>query len=353
MKVLVIASHSGGHISPAIAFCESLKDKDKQVQINFVTTKGQIEKKLLDDSFQYLFFERKRITILNILYFFSLFINAHILIKKLEPNLVVGFGGYLSIPFIICAHFKKIPNFIHEQNKKIGLANWFLAKFSDKIVFTFPDTQFDDRIKNKALILGIPLRKELIQLDKKESRRYLGLDTERFTILVMGGSQGSTKINTQIIQVLKDKEFYDSQVIHITGFFDYERITQEYENLNIKYLIFPFAKNMQYLFSACDIVISRAGANTIAEIITFKIPSIMIPYPYAKQHQLDNAHFLSDNDAAILIEDRFCSSEILKEKILYFKNNPARLNQMSRILNTINIADNSARIVELALNFAK
>ncbi|MBL7197724.1 MAG: UDP-N-acetylglucosamine--N-acetylmuramyl-(pentapeptide) pyrophosphoryl-undecaprenol N-acetylglucosamine transferase [Candidatus Omnitrophica bacterium] len=353
MRVLVVASHSAGHIWPAIAFCQGLRDKNSDVNINFISTDGKIEKRLLNNNFNSIFFRRTKITILTSFNLIALFFRARALIKKLRPNLIVGFGGYLSIPFIICAHLQKIPNFIHEQNFDIGLANWFLTKFSDKIIFSFPNTHISDKLKNKAFFLGFPLRKELRRLDKKEARSHFGLDSDRFTLLVMGGSQGSSKINTQIINALKDKDFEEVQIIHIAGLFDYKRVEQEYKDINIKHRIFPFLDCMDYAFSSCDLAICRAGAGTIAEIVALRVPSILIPYPYAKQHQLDNAHFLSNKNAAILIEDGSSCEAILREKIIDLKNNSDRLRQISQALSTINISDARREMAELAFCLAR
>lgn len=355
MRVLVVASHSGGHISPAIAFCQGLRDKNSDTEINFISTDGEIERKLLNNNFGFkaIFFKRKKITILNSFNLIFMFFRTGTLLRKLKPNLVVGFGGYLSIPFIICAHFQRVPNFIHEQNVKVGLANLFLARFTDKIIFSFPSTQISDKLKNKSLILGIPLRKELMPLDKKEARNYFGLDTDRFTILITGGSQGSSRINYQISKVLKDKAFSEVQIIHITGYLDYEKVIKEYKNLKIKYRIFSFFDRMNYAYSACDVVVCRAGAGTIAEIIAFGVPSILVPYPYAKYHQLDNARFLVDKNAAILIEDKFCCESILKEKIIDLKDNPAKLEKIAKAINEIKMFDSRREMSELAFQLAR
>ena len=353
MKILVVASHSGGHILPAIAFCQGLKDRDNDTKISFVTTDGQIEKRLLNNNFNPIFFKRKKITILTSYSLLVLFFRAWTLLNRLKPNLVVGFGGYLSIPFILCAYLLRIPNFIHEQNMKMGTANRVLAKFSHRIIFSFPNTRISDKLKNKALILGNPLRKVIKRLSKEEAMRYFDFDINKFTILVTGGSQGSSRINTQFIRVLKGSKISDTQVIHLTGMLDYNRAKEEYKDWGIKYKIYPFFEQMQYAFSACDLVICRAGATMIAEIMALRIPSILIPYPYARLHQLDNADFLISKKAAVLIEDRFLSESILTEKIISLKNSPDKLKQISKALDTINISNAREQMVELAFNLAQ
>jgi len=347
MRVCVVASHSGGHILPAVAFCQGLKDKYCNVDIKFITTDGNIEKQILGKYFDVIFFKKKSINLLTSYNLLILFFKAQSLINKLKPDLVVGFGGYLSVPFIISASLFKIPNFIHEQNVRLGLANWFLLRFTDKIILSFPNTNINECIRNKSLYLGLPLRKELIKIKKEEARRYFGLDEKCFTILVMGGSQGSYKINKNMVEVLRDKNISGVQIIHLIGSFEYEHFVKEYSNLDIKYKLFKFLDRMEYAFGAADLVVSRAGANTIAEFIAMQLPSILIPYPYAKLHQYDNARFLVDREAAVLIEDKILDKATLRDMILNFKNHPERLSRISENLSKINIPDARNKMADL------
>ncbi|MFC1708545.1 undecaprenyldiphospho-muramoylpentapeptide beta-N-acetylglucosaminyltransferase [Candidatus Omnitrophota bacterium] len=352
MRVLVVASHSAGHIWPAIAFCQGMKHKDRDTRIDFISTDGELERRLLTNKFNSVsFLKKEKITILTICNLIVLILRARSIINKQKPDLIVGFGGYLSISFIICAHFLKIPNFIHEQNFTMGLANRFLAKITDQVIFSFPNSQISDKLNSKALFFGFPIRKEMKLLDKQEARRRFDLDSNRFTLLVTGGSQGSVSINNQVLSFLKDADLKQIQVIHIAGLSDYERIEQEYRNLGIKNSVLGFVDNMSYAFSACDLAVCRAGAGTIAEIVALRIPSILIPYPYAKKHQLANASFLSDKNAAVLIEDKDTCKAALKEQIIDLMNNSDKLKQLSCALSEINLPDARERLVELAFNF--
>jgi len=351
MRVLVVASHSAGHILPAIAFCQGLEQQNRDTDINFVTTDGELERRLLNNIKPVLFFKKDKLTILNSYKLIKLTLCASSMIKKIKPNLIVGFGGYLSIPFIICAYLKNIPNFIHEQNFDMGLANKFLARLSDQVIFSFPNSQISDKLKNKALFLGLPLRKEIKIIDKKEALSHFDLNSDKFTLLVMGGSQGAVKINSRIIDVLRDSKLREIQIIHISGPFDYKRVEEEYKGLSIEYRIFPFIDRINYALSACDLVVCRAGAGTIAEVVALRKPSILIPYPFAKQHQLNNARFLSEKHAAILVRDEDCSSSVLREEIINLKNNSDELEQMSQALKAIDMPDARRSIAGLAFNF--
>ncbi|MDD5292412.1 MAG: undecaprenyldiphospho-muramoylpentapeptide beta-N-acetylglucosaminyltransferase [Candidatus Omnitrophica bacterium] len=352
MKIFVVASHSGGHILPAVAFCQGLKDKDESVSIKFITTDGRVEREIIKDKFDTVFLKKKRISLLTAYNLLGLFFQARSLIKKFKPDFIAGFGGYLSVPFIMCANFLGIPNFIHEQNVRLGLANRLLSGFADKIIFSFPNTRISDRIKNKSLFLGLPLRKELKRIGRQEARRYFGLDEKCFTILVIGGSQGSYKINTQILEFLKDKGVCGIQTIHLAGYFKYEHFEREYGNLNVRHKLFAFLDRMDCAFSAADLVISRAGANTIAELVAMQAPAILVPYPYAKLHQLDNARFLVDRGAAVLIEDKLLDKRILKELIINFKDNPDKLERMSQALSSIKLSDARNKMAELTWGMA-
>jgi UDP-N-acetylglucosamine--N-acetylmuramyl-(pentapeptide) pyrophosphoryl-undecaprenol N-acetylglucosamine transferase len=348
MRVLVVASHSAGHIWPAVAFCQGLRDKDSAIDINFISTKGEIESKVLGDNFNPILFKKEKIGILNAYSLIPLFSKAGELIDKLKPDLIVGFGGYLSIPFVICAHLRKIPNFIHEQNYVMGLANKFLAKFSDRIVFSFPNLSLISKLKHRALFLGLPLRKEIRRIDKNVSLNYFGLDNNRFTLLVTGGSQGSVNINTHVINLLRNNYFSDIQVIHITGLFDYERVKKEYSAINVKHKILPFLDEMEHAFNACDLAICRAGAGTIAEIIFLGVPVILVPYPFAKSHQLENASFLCDKGAAVLIKNEDLDESKLKEKVIDLRNNSDKLRGITDKLKELNIYKAREDMADLA-----
>jgi len=349
MKVIVVASHSGGHISPAIAFCQNLKKRDTHVDIVFVTTDGEVEKSILGDQFKTLFFKKERIALLNSYKLLGLYFRCAKIINKEKPDLVVGFGGYLSVPFIIDASFKRINNFIHEQNREVGLANKFLANFAKIIITTFPDTKICKRLQHKIKPLGIPVREEVRRISKEEARSFFGFDSDLFVVLVLGGSQGARKINNAMLELSKSWDLFKLGVIHITGPNDYERIFRRYETGKIKYKVFSLFNRMEYAYSAVDLAVCRAGASTMAEIAKLRLPAIFVPYPYAKQHQTSNARFLSDKGAAILVDDDCCAGQTLKEKIVELKNNAEALKAISQKLEVVEIEDRNNRIVELAI----
>ena len=199
-----------------------------------------------------------------------MFFRARRLIKILKPDLVVSFGGYLGIPFIICAHFARVPNFIHEQNIRLGRANRFLVRFTDKVIFSFSNSQINNKIKDKALILGLPLRKELKKLDKIEAKRYFGFNPESFIILVMGGSQGSSKINAKIIIKV---------IFGMTGF-----IEQKIDNFSCREMGFYQGQLVVYVIGSDDPDYLDVSAGHQIEnkmvplIVSQKVRKIVYPF---------------------------------------------------------------------------
>lgn len=335
MKVVVVASHSGGHVCPAVAFCQGLRERESDTAITFITTDGEIERSLVDTAFHPLYYKREKLTVFTAYKLIALFLNAKTLFQRLKPDVVAGFGGYLSIPFILAAYYYKIPSFIHEQNVTLGSANRFLTRFANKIILSFPQSNGTIAHKEKTFVLGLPLRKELKKADRQQARHYFGFDAQKFILLVVGGSQGSMRINTELVKALKEIDSADIGIIHSTGFLDYERTLKEYEDIKMEKRVVPFIERMDYAMSACDLMISRAGAGTIAEIIFMKTPALLIPYPHAKQHQLDNARFLRNNNAALLMTEEGFDVRVLKEKIIALKNNRRELAQLSASLEMV------------------
>ncbi|MFH1640975.1 MAG: glycosyltransferase, partial [Candidatus Omnitrophota bacterium] len=222
-------------------------------------------------------------------------------------------------------------NLIHEQNVVCGRANRLLLRFADKIAVSFPETsEYLERYRKKIVVTGNPMRKDLSRIDKNKALDYFSFDKKKFTILVMGGSQGSHRVNTAFLKaVSKIPDKSRLQVIHLSGAEDYGSLKEAYKGLNINAELFGFLASMQYAYSACDLVLSRAGATTISEIIFYRLPAIIIPYPFAYQHQLDNAKILEKKGLAIIIQDEALDNiDGLKRALEGFVNDSDRIKMM-------------------------
>lgn len=353
MKILIACSGSGGHVFPALAFAEYL-NKQENAEILFLQTqKENIDRLIIEKGFKLVPFTLANVSfssaIQGILSVFKLFfsaINSLIIIFKIKPDIVIGFGGYHSGPTLLAAHFLGFPTIIHEQNVLPGKANQLLSKFVDKVAISFEESR--NYFKAKRIVLtGCPLRSEVMGVATEEARTRYNFTEDKFTILVMGGSQGSHNINLKFLEAISSLNKNDKlQIIHITGSKDCELVRKEYSRLKLNSLVFAFLKEIGYAYRLADVVIARAGASTISEIIALKIPAIIIPYPFARKHQSANAEVLVDAGAAILLDDEKLTSELLSEKILTLISDKDRLNQMRQglyNLKILNAAENLSR----------
>lgn len=337
MRVLVVTGASGGHIFPALSFLDTLKDKHENIDTLLVVPKRAREVRIPLDSYivKYISISPVKLSFnfrnfVAILRLFKGSLESIFIMFGYRPDIVVGFGAIDCVPLLLLAWIFRVKTIIHEQNVLPGRANRLLARFTDRIAISFEETKeyFSD-FKKKIVLTGNPLRRELKMIDKVNALSFFGLKEDKLTILVMGGSQGSQRINAgflKAISVLRDTS--KLQAIHITGIKDYELIKDGYKDLNVDSRVFGFLNAMQYAYSACDLVISRAGATSIAEIIFFGLPAILIPYPYAYKHQLNNARALERKGCAFIIKDEELDKNILMDRIELLMDNPEKLKSM-------------------------
>jgi len=337
MRILVAAGSSGGHIFPALAFLESLRLKLPEAETLLILPEknavSRIQAGAQKVSYTCISPFKLRPGFKNVvgLYNFlkgswqSLFI-----ILSFRPDLVVGFGSLASVPAVLLAWLFRIKVVIHEQNVIPGRANKLSAIFADRIAVSFPKTQeYFSKYRNKTAVTGNPLRKEMVILKKNKALDFFGFHPQKFTVLVVGGSQGSSSINDAFIKAVSGLSLKDKlQVIHISGAQDYESIKQRYQGSGIEVRVFAFLKQMQYAYSAADLALSRAGATTITELMLFQLPAIILPYPHAYQHQLANARILENAGCALIIEERRLDNDGLRLEMERLMNNRDRLESM-------------------------
>lgn len=326
-KIAIACGGTGGHIYPGIAIAERLRSLD--IEPFFITGKSGLERRLIKG---FKIFEipisywKRRIVSLNTLQsifsnLFSFFLSFFILLKE-KPKVIVGMGGYPSFPPVLASFFLGIKRIIHEQNARMGLANRLLSKIATKIAISYEDTELAPK---RAIFTGCPIREKIGKISRKDGFSFFSLEDKK-TILVMGGSQGSTKINDVILEVIP--HLLQFQILWITGEKGYQKIECKMQNV----LLFPFIYEMEYAYACADIVIGRAGAVSIAEIRRCGIPAILIPYPHSKDmHQLKNASALKD--AIVITEDRLTKENLQDaiEKIKDKKRSPIDVKSLERI----------------------
>ncbi|MDR1928607.1 MAG: UDP-N-acetylglucosamine--N-acetylmuramyl-(pentapeptide) pyrophosphoryl-undecaprenol N-acetylglucosamine transferase [Endomicrobium sp.] len=326
--IIMVAGGTGGHIYPAVVLAEELISVGYNVI--FFINNNLISKEILKISnFKYITFDiiniPKKFSLLFVLFFIKLtfvFLKSLKQMLILKPLAIIGTGGCISVPVVVAAKILKKTIFIHEQNAIPGKANIFLSKISDRIFLSFSCSK--EYFKNKnVFIFGYPIRKNILMTSKKQSIKKLNLKKRIFTILVFGGSLGSFNFNKIICETLLDLIYKNVkiQILHISGFNDYIFIKKQirgFENSNYK--LFRYMHNISYAYAASDIVICRAGAGTVFELLALNKSAILVPYSYATDnHQYWNAKQIEKNNKIIIINEKDLNKKHLSEIIYMFK----------------------------------
>jgi UDP-N-acetylglucosamine--N-acetylmuramyl-(pentapeptide) pyrophosphoryl-undecaprenol N-acetylglucosamine transferase len=338
-RILVATGSSGGHIFPATAFLESMKEKHPDIETLLLLpekSRGRIAsldacgynvKYIPISSFG---LSLKLENIKGFLGFLKGAWESLRALLKFHPDIVVGFGSLPSVPAVIFGWLLREKTLIHEQNVIPGKANKLLAEVADKIAVSFEGTgKYLRRHKDKIIVTGNPLRKEMSRVDKQSALEYFKFRNNKLTVLVMGGSQGSRRLNDEFlgaVSLIKDRS--GLQIIHLTGKADYESLKQRYNSLGVDFALFDFFRPMHYAYCASDIALSRAGATTAAELAYFCLPAILVPYPYAYEHQYENAKALEEKGCAVIVKDKDLSAASLKERLEALASDRSPLERM-------------------------
>lgn len=361
MKILVVAGASGGHIYPALAFLEKLPE-EKRVSAALLVLPSRSRKVDLNSCVypvKYISSGRVKLTLSReSIFAFLSFIKggweSFRIIIKFKPDIVVGFGSIDSIFLVMFAWFFRIKTIIHEQNVLPGKANRFLVKFVDKIAISFPNSRLYFNLPaDKLVLVGNPIRNSLKKISKEKALDFFDLDQNKFTILVMGGSQGSQHINAAFLNTVGSiKEKSDLQVIHLLGQGESGKFQKLYEKIGIKARVFDFFNAMEFAYSAANLIVTRSGASTLSELIYFKLPAIIFPYPYAYRHQLENAKILSESRCAVVLSEGNLDDGLFLKSLELLMKDKNVLNSMISNFDCFPIisAASKLREVVLALN---
>jgi len=348
MRAIITAGGTGGHIYPALAIYEKIMEKEPKSKILYIGTTDRMEKDIVPKrNIEYIALKtsginRKNIfkTIKSLYYFINAVNESKKIIKDFKPEIVIGVGGYISAPVIYAAKKLNIKTVIHEQNSVFGLSNKMLLKYSNIIFTSLPNTiEKANKYRNKVVFSGNPCSEMAL---KKEIRKKeeLGFDRSKKLIMIVMGSLGSMVVNQKLKEILPNFKNKNYEILFITGKDYYE----EYKDINIKNVkIFPYIEDMVRILKDVDLLISRAGATTISEIIALSVPSILIPSPYVTEnHQYKNAMDLVNKDAAILVEEKDLNNLIeCVDNLIYDEN---KLNNIKDNLSKLKINDSASII---------
>ena len=329
MKVVMTGGGTGGHIYPAIAIADRIREERPDCGVVFVGTEKGLEKTLVPQWGYPIRFitatglDRRRLhrNVKALADFAAGLREAKALMKELRPDMVIGTGGYVTGPVIKAAADLGIRVFIHEQNVSPGLTNRLLERYAEKVFVGFAEAEKGFRNKGKITVSGNPVRKVFYGLDRKAAREGLGISQGSFVVLSFGGSRGAVRINEVMAEAAAALSgVHGMELFFVTGRGHFDRIAAGFAEKGIaldgNVRVLPYADEMHRYLAACDLVVSRAGALTVSEIMVCGKPSILIPSPNVTgNHQHFNAKALADRGLATLIEERDLSLDSLMSAV--------------------------------------
>ena len=338
MRVMITGGGTGGHTSPAVAIVEEMRRRDPQLLVQWVGRRGTIEDRIcksLDIPFRSVPIEgwprtnkfRRPWVALKLV---ISALRAALYLWKFRPQVVVATGGYVSLPLGWIAQRLRVPVVIHEQNRQFGLANRLLAPKASIVFASFEDSQ-PPCPHERVRVVGNPIRSAFANPPSKDAARAsIALDQDLPVVLICGGSQGAHSINQAVTEMLREEPLQNVQLIWMTGSAYYRQAERAVAESSLTVKLFRFIDDMVTATAAADLIVSRAGASTAAEIALMGKPSILIPYPHATDnHQQKNARAFQDAAAAILLPDSECNGKSLAEKILHLLANTDELETMA------------------------
>ena len=349
MRLVVTGGGSGGHVYPALAIADKFKEMDPEGEILYIGYKNGFEKNAVPKAgYRLEEIDTRWVSrssakeIFSTVYHVSRGIEqSRRILKKFKPDVIVGTGGYVCFPVIFAGYRLGIPCYIHEQNAFPGLANRKLENYVRKIFLGFSEGGEYFNSKDKLVVTGNPVRSSFFSADKAEARKKLGIAETDFLVFSFGGSLGAEPINRLAISLTEEMNGAEGQrLIFGTGRRFYDQVMAELgkrgivpeENIKIQ----NYIDDMDSVIAASDLIISRAGALSVAEILVTGRPSVLIPSPNVTgNHQYFNAKAVADRGGAILIEEKDIDEQKFREIVRELRNDPEKLAAMGRKANEL------------------
>lgn len=363
LKVILSGGGTGGHIFPAVAIANEIKKMVPDAEILFVGALGKMEmEKVPAAGYKIIGLPiaglQRKLTLANLKFPFLLIqslLKARSIVKEFKPDVVVGTGGYASGPLLRSAVSMGVPALIQEQNSFAGITNKWLAGKVNIICVAYEGMeQFFP--KEKIILTGNPVRQDIVNVNEKRSEglNYFKLDTNKKTVLVIGGSLGARTINEAIGNGLSQLADNNIQLVWQTGKGYFEKAAKQAEVYNLKKIYaFDFISRMDLAYAVADVVVSRAGASSVSELCNTHKPCILVPSPnVAEDHQTKNAMALVNKKAAILVKDAEAADKLINETVTLV-NNPSLQNELEKNIKTLAHYNSASIIANEVLKLAK
>jgi UDP-N-acetylglucosamine--N-acetylmuramyl-(pentapeptide) pyrophosphoryl-undecaprenol N-acetylglucosamine transferase len=362
-KVIISGGGTGGHIFPAIAIANAIKNIDPAINILFVGAKGRMEMEKVPAAgypIEGLWISglQRSLKISNLVFplkVMSSMLKAGEILNRFKPDVAVGVGGYASGPLLYMATLKGIPGLIQEQNSYPGITNKMLAKKVSRICVAYENMErfFP---ASKISLTGNPVREEMIQTEgkKPDAINYFSFDPAKPCLLIVGGSQGARSINNAVKAGIKELDKSGYQVIWQCGKVFYNEAIKAVQENNISSIkVYDFISRMDFAYAMADIIISRAGASTVSELCIIGKPAILVPLPTAAEdHQTMNCKALVEKNAAILIKDAMAQENLISSAITLMQDNKRR-ELLSANISSLAIRNSASVIAKQVLELIK
>ena len=350
MRVIISAGGTGGHIYPALAIINKIKEKEPDSEFLYIGTHNRMEKDIVPSkgipfkSIEMYGFSKKIFkNFKTVKCLFKAFGECRKIIREFNPDIVIGVGGYVTVPVVVSAHKLGYKTFLHEQNALPGKSNRYLSKYCDLIGVSF-ESSLDKFPKDKAIFTGNPCSEDALKAPIV-LKSTLGLSATKKLVLIVMGSLGAGRVSKYLekeLNYFKDKDY---EVLFVTGKGSYEEVMKYSYPKNVK--IIPFYEGLTSVMKKTDVMVSRAGASTLSEIIALEVPSILIPSPYvANNHQYLNALDLVNKDAALMIEEKDLLDGILVKKVDSLINDEIKIKEIKNNLRGMQIKDSASIIYD-------
>lgn len=373
MRVIFTCGGTGGHINPAIAVANALREQQPDCEILFIGAAGEMEERLVPQAGYRLkglpassFRRGKSLKSLvhnvnGVGQILSALRSCKKIIREFKPDVIVGTGGYASFPALYMGSKMGIPICVHEANAVPGMATRMVADRADRILVSFQESAAHYKHPERIEVVGMPVRREFIYTKREDARRELGLD-ERPLVLSAFGSLGAREMNKAIADmfVLEQKQGLPYQHIHATGSYGWDWMPDHVKSLGVDLEQCPgitmqeYIYNMPTLMAAADVVISRAGSSSLNEIGASGTPCIIIPSPnVTDNHQEKNARVLSDRGGAVLLLEKDCTGARLMEETAAILSDPEKQKQMRSALLSAVVLDSAEKICDIIKELAR
>lgn len=351
MRVIISAGGTGGHIYPALAILKKIKEMEPQSEFLYIGTHNRMEKDIVPKhnipfkSIEiYGFSKSLKANLKTIKKFLNAYKECKKIITEFKPDVVIGVGGYVTGPVIYAASKLGVKTFIHEQNSIPGKCNKFLSKYVDMIGVSMKSS-LNAFPHDKVHFTGNPCSEEALKMTASPKKEF-GLTEDKKLVYIVMGSLGSSAITEKLKNSIKLFQNKNYEVMFVTGKDSYDDIKELNIPSNVK--IFPYVESQARIMKKADLVVTRCGASTLAEIISLKLPSILIPSPYVpNNHQYINGMDFVNKHAGVMIEEKDLTGEKLVKTIDSLINDDKILKEMKENLADLGVDDSATRIYEL------